>query len=132
MNTISDKAERVRAAFAGFAEGRAEPLLNLLDEAVSWTVIGNAPLSGTYRGRQALVDELLVPLAQRLDGHLVVTIDRMTATADTVVVQGRGRSRTRTGRDYNNTYCWVFVFRHDSIIEVTEYLDTEILRQAFG
>ena len=50
-----------------------------------------------------------------------------------MVVQtlGKGR-RTKTGNDYNNTYCIVYRLSDGKVKEVTEYCDTELITAAFG
>jgi uncharacterized protein len=49
-----------------------------------------------------------------------------------VVVEGRGQATTKTGKPYNNTYCFVFRLANGKIQALTEYLDTEVITAAFG
>ena len=128
----SKREEAIRRAFAGVANGQPEALLDLLDDEVRWTILGSAPFSGTYNGKSDLIERLLMPLSEILDGHLRIEIDSIIESADFATVQARGFSKTRDGREYNNTYCYVYRFQEGKIIEVKEYLDTEILRQAFA
>ena len=82
-------------AHAFFAAGNAGDVaacLELVDEDVTWTNIGSTRLSGTYRGKQALVDELLGPLFARLEAGIRSTVDRVIAEGDHVVVQSRGEA----------------------------------------
>src|SRR5207237_4309523 len=48
------------------------------------------------------------------------------------VVQARGQAPLRSGAPYRNVYAFVFRFAGERIAEVTEYLDTAHLAQAFG
>ena len=48
------------------------------------------------------------------------------------MVQSHGRSTTRKGVPYDNTYCHVFRVADGKIREATEYLDTELITRAFG
>lgn len=122
----------VKNAFRALGEGDGAPLLDLLDDAVEWTIIGNTRFSGVFHGKADVLERLLAPLNALLDGHLHITVDNILADGDYVVVQGHGESRTRAGGTYNNTYCWVYRWRGDRIVALTEYLDTEVLTASFG
>lgn len=121
-----------RAFFAAGNAGDVAACLELVDEDVTWTNIGSTRLSGTYRGKQALVDELLGPLFARLEAGIRSTVDRVIAEGDHVVVQSRGEASTRDGTAYNNTYCHVFRIRDGRIVAVTEYMDTALTARVFG
>jgi hypothetical protein len=56
----------------------------------------------------------------------------MIAEGDRVAVQAEGRATLRSGAPYNNVYAFVFRFAGGRVAEVTEYLDTAYLTQAFG
>ena len=47
-------------------------------------------------------------------------------------MQARGKSNTKAGGTYNNTYCQVFKVANGKIVEMVEYLDTELVTAAFG
>jgi hypothetical protein len=51
----------------------------------------------------------------------------MVAEEDIVVVECRGRVTTKSGRPYNNSYCWVCRLADGEIRELTEYMDTELV-----
>jgi ketosteroid isomerase-like protein len=53
------------------------------------------------------------------------------ADGDDVVVEHTGRNTTPDGRQYNNNYCWIFHFRDGFILEVREYMDTELVTETF-
>lgn len=130
-----DNAQRkaaIRNGFKAIGEGNAEPLLDLLDEQVQWTIIGNTRFSGTFNGKADLLARLLGPLGGLVDGHLHITVENIFAEGDFVAVQGHGESKTVAGGTYNNTYCWVYHWRGDKIVALTEYLDTEVLSASFG
>jgi uncharacterized protein len=119
-------------AFKAVGAGDPAPLLDLLDDRVQWTIIGNTRFSGTFDGKAAVLEELLAPLSALLDGHLHITPENILADGDYVVVQGHGESRTRAGGTYNNVYCWVYRWSGDKIVALTEYLDTEVVTASFG
>ena len=90
-----------------------------------WTIIGTTKFSGTYQGKQVVIDKLLTPLIAQLDGPICVTADRFIAEDD-YVMQGHGTATTKTGKPYNNTYCMVWRIAQGKFEEMTEHLDTEL------
>lgn len=130
-----DNTQRKAAITNGFkaiGAGDAEPLLGLLDEQVQWTIIGNTKFSGVFNGKAEVLTRLLGPLGGLIDGHLHITLENIFAEGDFVAVQGHGQAKTVAGGTYNNTYCWVYRWRGDKIVALTEYLDTEIVTASFG
>lgn len=128
----NDPVAQVRHAFDSVGRGDVAPLAALLADDVEYTLIGSTPLSGTHRGREAVVRHLFGPLSAALDGPLVFEIDRLLRDGDCVVMQARGHARLRSGAPYDNVYCLVFRFADAAVREVTEYLDTGLVQRAFG
>jgi uncharacterized protein len=59
-----------------------------------------------------------------------VRAHRFIAEDDHVVVEGRGHATTRSGKAYNNTYCWIYRIADGKAQEITEYMDTELAATA--
>lgn len=97
-----------------------------------WTVTGTTPWSRTYDGKNSVLKELFGTLRSKIAGHIKLTGHRFIAEGDSVVVEARGSNTTRTGKPYNNRYCFVFRLSEGKLLEVTEYLDTELLVTALG
>lgn len=116
--------------FAELANGNGRPLVESLADDVRWTIGGTTTWSRTYEGKQAVLDELLRPLRERMNGPIKTTAHRFLADEDCVVVEARGEATTKAGRAYNNTYCWVFRVDGGKIREITEYLDTALVESA--
>ena len=132
MSAAANK-ETIRNNFAELAKGNGAPLLESLADDVQWTIIGTTCLSKTFKGKQDVIDGLLVPFREALvDGHIHIHVDNLLADGDFVVVQGHGEAMTKRGVAYNNTYCWVYRFEQGKIKALTEYLDTELVTRAFG
>ena len=130
--TPEARKETIQNAFKNIEAGDPEPLLEMLDENIQWTIIGTSKYSDTFKGKQDFIDRLVAPLHEQLDGHIQFTPENFIADGDFVVVQGRGEANTAAGGTYNNTYCWVYEWRGDKVVKVTEYLDTELVTSAFG
>jgi uncharacterized protein len=99
---------------------------------VEFTIVGTTKYSGTCKGKQELVSKVLQPLSAQLEGGLTITPENFIAEGDFVAMQARGKSNTKAGGTYNNTYCQVFRIVNGKVQQVTEYLDTELVTKAFG
>ena len=128
----AENKQLIETMFAELSRGNGAGYLEQLADDVRFTIIGSTKFSGTFDGKQDVVNRLLMPLMAALEGGLEVTPDRLVAEGDTVVVQAHGPSTTKTGKPYNNTYCQVFRIDGGKVKQITEYLDTELVNQAFG
>lgn len=129
---VAENKELVRGFFGDIAKGNIEGALGRMAEDVRFTLIGTTKLSGVFTSRKEFVDRVMAPLGAQLEGALTITVDNMIAEGDNVVVQSHGKSSTRKGIPYNNTYCQIFRIDGGKIKEMTEYLDTELVTRAFG
>lgn len=125
--TAAQNKQLLQNIFAETAKGNGRPFVQALADEVSWTIIGSTAWSKTYRGKQAVLAELLGPLnAQLADGNRI-TAHRLIAEDDCVVVEGRGHNVTRAGDPYQNSYCWIFRLVDGQVVELTEYADTALI-----
>jgi ketosteroid isomerase-like protein len=130
--SAAENKEIIRSMFAELSKGNGQAFLDRMADNVRFTIIGTSKFSGTFNGKQELVQKLLTPLTAQLEGGLTITPDNFIAEGDYVAMQARGNSRTKSGGTYNNTYCQVFRLANSKVLEVTEYLDTELVTTAFG
>ncbi|MGH9008390.1 MAG: nuclear transport factor 2 family protein [Acidimicrobiia bacterium] len=131
MSTNENK-KRTQVAFDALSEGDAEPFLGLLADDVNWTILGSTAWSRTYQGKAAVMEDLLAPVFAKFATQLRITASRLVAEDDIVVVEARGDVTTTSGDRYDNTYCFVCRFDDGRICEITEYMDTDLVRQVLG
>ena len=131
MGTAENK-KLIQDMFAELSKGNAPAFLNALADDVRFTIVGTTKYSGTCNGKQELINKVLAPLTAQLEGGLTIIPDNFIAEGDFVAMQARGKSTTKTGKSYDNTYCQVFRVAGGKVQEVTEYLDTELVTSAFG
>ena len=131
MSAIKNK-ELVQHIFSELAKGNSRPLVESMADEFCWTVTGTTPWSRTYAGIQAVIDGLLKPLRERLTPPLVLVGNRFIADDDYVAVEARGQNTTKRGVTYNNTYCFVFRLANGKLLEVTEYMDTQLVTEVLG
>jgi len=110
-----------------------DAILAAMSDDVRWTLTGTTKYSGTMNGKQEIVNKLFKPIFAELETPGSNVIDNIIAEGDYVVVQQHGTGRrTKSGKDYNNTYCIVYKVADGKIKEITEYCDTELVTAAFG
>ncbi len=131
MNPIENK-EIVRSFYEAGNRGDFDACFELLADDITWTNIGTTSLSGTYRGKAELMENLLGPLFGQLEAGIRSEIVRLVAEGEYVVALTSGTARTKDGRDYNNSYCHVIRLRDGEFVEVTEYFDTHLTGTVFG
>jgi len=131
MNS-SDNKQAIVNAYAAMAAGNPAPYLDLLSDDISITMFGDHRFARTFKGRTDIYDNLFGPIREVLDGTIRMNGTNALAENDTVIVEARGEARTKDGRAYKNTYCFVFRFESGKIIESREYLDTQLVKATFG
>ena len=118
--------------FSALAKGDTKLFLDSMADDFSWTITGTRPWSRTYQGKAAVLRDLLRPLTAQFAGTYTNTAHRFIAEDDYVVVECRGQVMTKSGKPYNNIYCWVCRLADGRLKELTEYLDTELVTSALG
>ena len=126
MSTTDDSRQLIGAIFAERAAGNYRAFIDALADDVRWITPGSSGWSRTFHGKTAVLDELLGPVRAQLVARVELTVRRMFADGDHVIVEASGRATTRTGRPYNNDYCMIYRLAGGKIVEVTEYMDTEL------
>ena len=128
--TAAANKQLMQTIFAGLAAGNARPFLDSLAEDFVWTLTGTTKWSKTYRGKKAVREELLRPLFAQFADQYINTAERFIAEGDFVVVECRGKVTTKSGRPYNNSYCWVCRLENGKLKELVEYMDTALVEKA--
>ena len=131
MSTEENK-RLMQQVFDELAKGNSQALVEVLADDVDWHVTGTTKFSRTYSGKATLINELVGPLFSLIADQLTMVADRFIADDNYVVVEARGKATTKTGRHYNNKYCFVFRIEDRQIKEVTEYMDTHLVITTFG
>ncbi len=122
-----ENKQLMERVFAELAEGNGQPFMDALANDARWTVIGSSPWSRSYEGKREIIDELMRPLFRQLSDQYKARATRIVAEDDVVVVEARGEVMTKSGRPYNQTYCYVFLLANGEVRELTEYLDTDLV-----
>ena len=108
-----DPAVRDRALFVA----------TLADDA-TWTVTGQCSWSRTFKGKQAILNDLHGHVRSRLVDRARTLAHHFIADGDHVVVEAKRRQRHKEGVRYDNDYCLVFRLEDGKIKEIREYCDS--------
>ncbi len=95
---------------------------------VEFVVTGQTPLSGTWHGMRAVMEEFLPaasPLMGRGPGHGLIPLE-FIAEGNCVAVLARGRGSNAVGMPYNNTYFLWFEVQGGLITRYIEDFDSSL------
>ena len=122
---IDSKAVLCRYVDAVVA-GDVDTIRDLFAPDAVWRLdAGDLPVSGTWMGREAIMNDFLaVAMSHYEPGTVEIEITAMLAELDQVVLQWTSRARARDGRAYENGCIGLFTVRDGRIQSVREYMDT--------
>ena len=129
MTTEQNKAI-VTAIYDALAEGDRRPFAEAMAEDFIWIIEGHNSWSGTWRGRDTVRRDLIAPLFEQFATTYRARAERFIAEGDTVVVLVKGEVTTKAGKPYNNSYCNVIRLKDGKLVELREFLDTELVSEA--
>jgi ketosteroid isomerase-like protein len=131
-NSTESNKQIVLRAYASLKEGNVTGYFDSMADDITLTYFGNHLFTGTYHGKQDILDNYVPVLLNRLDGPIKITVTNAIAEGDQVFVEAAGESQTKDGLDYNNLYGIVLRLKDGKIKEVREYMDTELVKAIFG
>jgi len=130
--SAAENKQLMQHIFDELAQGNSRPLVESMADDFCWTVTGSTKWSRTYKGKEAVLGELFATLRSRMADRIRTIPERFIAEDDVVVVEARGNNTTKSGKPYNNRYCFVFRLANGKLQEVTEYMDTLLVATTLG
>jgi ketosteroid isomerase-like protein len=94
------KVEMARKGYQAFNEAHLEDAMATIDDDIVWHVGGDNPLSGEYKGKQAVM-EFFAKFGQLTEGTYEFDIHDILASEDHTVVIGTSTA-TRNGRTHTS------------------------------
>ena len=133
-HTTTADAKAILSRYVEAVEvGDAETIADSFAETATWTLAGELPISGTWEGREAIIDEFLrTAMSNYEPGSVSLEITGMIAEGDRVALQWTSRARTLDGQPYENECIGVFTVSDGKIQSVREYMDTHYAFKAFA
>jgi ketosteroid isomerase-like protein len=105
MSTTENK-KLMEKIYGGTASRDGTLFIQSLADDVSWCVTGQNKWSRTFKGKQAVLEDLQGYFQSLLVQRSRTVAHRFMADGDFVVVEARGDNLTKTGIRYDNEYCW--------------------------
>jgi ketosteroid isomerase-like protein len=123
--------DTVRRFYDALGHGDVAAVLSLLDAEVEWTEAERFPYyGGTWRGPQAVLDNLLVRLASDWDGFSAWPHE-LIAERDRVVALGTYSGTYKsTGRSFSAAFAHVWTVRGDKLARFDMHTDTAKVLEA--
>jgi uncharacterized protein len=124
MNYITKENKQIAIRFFEALSSGSETYLDFYtDDSVIWTAGDNA-IGGT-RTKKEIVDFAQGILAAFPSG-ITFKITGITAENDRVAVEVSGEAIHASGEEYNNQYHFLLTIKNGKIIELKEYMDTQL------
>ncbi len=117
----------MQAIFSELAHGNGKPFVDAMADNFCWILPGQTAWSRRYEGKQVVREQLFRPLFAQFAGTYINRATRFVAEDDMVVVECHGEVITKKGKPYNNTYCYVCRFAGGQLVELVEYMDTQMM-----
>ena len=132
--TTIDNKQVMERYVAALEAGDAEAVRGFFAEDATWWLVGDLPMSGTWEGRDAIMDDFFgTAMAHYELGSISLAVTGMVAEGERVALEWTSRARTTAGEPYENFCIGVFTLRDGRIAAVREYMDTAYAhRVAFG
>jgi ketosteroid isomerase-like protein len=122
--------ERVKEIYAAFARGDVALVLGGMHPDIEWTEAEGFPYAGTYRGPDAIVQNVFMKLGSEWEGFQVRPHEFLEA-GSAVVVLGRYSGRYRaTGRAMEADFAHVWRLRDHKIAAFKQYVDSALVQRA--
>jgi ketosteroid isomerase-like protein len=111
--------------------GDIDTIRDSFAEDATWSMHGDLPLAGPWKGRDQIVDDFLRAVGSELyeAGSQSFEFPTLIAEGDTVALEWHVQARTAAGLEYDNEYCGIFIVRDGRIAVVREYLDSRYAAQ---
>lgn len=134
MNEPKTEQNKAKMQFvmSELAKGNRLPFGELMADDFCWKMMGTTAWSGEYRGKEIVRNHLMKPLFEKFADAYTNTAHRFIAEGDFVVVECQGKVNTKSGKPYNNAYCCVCRFADGKLVELVEYLDTQLVVEVLG
>ncbi|WP_328950220.1 nuclear transport factor 2 family protein [Streptomyces sp. NBC_01220] len=121
----SNSAAVVQAYMDTLMTGDIEALRTFFTEESTWTLAGDLPLSGTWTGPTAILEEFVPAMVARLEPETMeFTFDGLIADGERVLAEWNTRAQAKAGGRYDQHCLAIFTIRDGRIAAVREYFDT--------
>jgi uncharacterized protein (TIGR02246 family) len=125
--TDTEPAAVVTRYIEAVRDGDTSAMIDCFAPDATWDYPGDLPLSGTWRGRDAILGDFLGQLGGLFEPGtpLNLEVTGLISAGDQVVAEWTSGATARGGASYRNQNIGVFTVRAGKIVAVREYTDTQ-------
>lgn len=116
--------ELIRNLYQALAQGDVPTVLDAMDAEIEWTEAEGFPYGGTYRGAQAIVENVFVKLATEWDYYRVAPDEFLDAGDKIVVLGNYSGAYKATGRSMSVPFAHVWTVSDGKVVKFVQYTDT--------
>jgi len=128
----TSNVEIVEEMYAAFNEGDLETVVGMMDPDIEWIEPEGSPYSGTYRGTDAVVENVFQRVLEDIEDFEVAT-EQFIDGGDTIVVVGTARGTVMaSGKSLNVPLAHVCDVADGRLTRFVDYTDTLRWQQALG
>jgi ketosteroid isomerase-like protein len=130
--SVTEDTRRVVADYVrALQRGDLDALRASFAPDATWTIRGDLPVAGTYKGASEILDGFLADVVKTLDPTAPVSQDlhRIIADGEYAVAEWTSHARARNGTPYDNDYAVVFRVVDGRVAAVTDYCDTSYMKR---
>lgn len=98
-----------------------------MENAESWSADGQE--FSTRLDKDTFLEHGVVICDQVTQDGMRFTVNVALCDGDYVALFGESSATSLSGKPYNNTYCWRFIFKGDKVVDMQEYCDTRHARE---
>lgn len=122
----------IRQVFTDSANRSGTTFIDHLAEDAVWIQTGQCSWSGSFKGKDAIINGLFSRLGALLTDRPRTLAFNFIAEGDFVVVEAKGDNTAKTGDRYDNEYCMVWKIENGRITQIKEYCDTALVERVLG
>jgi hypothetical protein len=130
---MTDPVDIVRRFYDALARGDVPGVLATLNENVEWTEAERFPYyTGTWRGPEAVFQNLLVRVANDWDGFAATPSDFVSEGNRVLALGTYTGTYKKTGRQISVAYAHVWTVTGETLSKFVQFTDTAKVLEALG
>ena len=122
----TENKEIVATAMAALATGDNRPFYEAMAQDVVWRPMVGGVWGEVHHGRERARDNLFAPLRKQYASTYTNTATNIFAAGNAVIVEAQGAVTLKSGKAYNNRYCFVIEMADGKMKELREYFDSAL------
>lgn len=116
--------QTIESLYQSFAQGNIPAVLGAFADDIEWTEAEGFPYGGTYRGANAILENVFMKLGSEWEGFSAVP-DEFLDAGETIVALGNyGGKYRQTGKSMQAPFAHVWKLLDGKIVKFVQYTDT--------